>query len=286
MRTIFHDFTDEVYSFHRISDGFDPHYLHFHRHYELSVVTSGSLTIIADGVQLRENRPVIIFHAPYSFHEIIAEKGIPYDYHVFHFSSALYDSICTSMCSPQALYRASMTVIPLEGELEKEIMPMLAAYSDAPERGNLRRLLLACILEIASRYHEQRIPLHHQGEPDASPKHPRKDTEYIIEIAKYIEKNFQEPITADSLAELYFISRQKLDADFKDVMDVTLRQYIIDTRIANAVRMLTMGESITSVTYDCGFVNESHFIRTFRQRIGITPGQFQKNGGGALVDDE
>lgn len=283
MKTIYHDFTEDLYAFHRTSDGFNPHYLHFHRYYEFSIVTSGDLDIISDGAKLHENRPVIIFHAPYSFHEIIASPGTVYDYYVFHCSRALYDRICSTMCSPQALFRAPLTVIPIEGDFAAELMPLLGSFSDEPDRKNLRSLLMACILEIASRYRGMRVYPPVTEEHDCKPRH---GTDYIYEIAKYINENYQEPLTSESLAATFYISRQKLDADFKDVMDSTLRQFIIDTRIANAVRMLTMGESITAVTFDCGFVNESHFIRTFRQRIGITPGQFQKNGGGTMVDGD
>jgi len=283
MKTIFHDFTKDLYTFHRKSNGFDPHYLHFHRHYEFSVVTSGDLDIISDGVKIHENRPVIIFHAPYSFHEIIASPGTVYDYYVFHFSEVLYDRICSTMCSPQALFRVPLTIIPIEDDFAAELLPLLGSYSSESGRENLRSLLMACILEIASRYRSSAIYPTVAEEPDNK---PRQGTDYVYEIAKYINENYQEPLTSESLAATFYISRQKLDADFKDVMDSTLRQFIIDTRIANAVRMLTLGKSITAVTFDCGFVNESHFIRTFRQRIGITPGQFQKNGGGTMIDDE
>ena len=47
--------------------------------------------------------------------------------------------------------------------------------------------------------------------------------------------------------------------------------------LAEAQKMLYEGFTIKDTVQKCGFKNTSHFTKTFRQKLGYTPGFFQKN---------
>ena len=34
--------------------------------------------------------------------------------------------------------------------------------------------------------------------------------------------------------------------------------------------------SLTEIAYDCGFADQSHFIRVFKNTVGVTPFSFRK----------
>jgi AraC family transcriptional regulator len=48
-------------------------------------------------------------------------------------------------------------------------------------------------------------------------------------------------------------------------------------KIDKALSLVKSGEeSLTSVAYECGFADQSHFIRTFKQMTGFLPAMYQK----------
>ena len=267
MYILFHDFDDPIYSFHHITDGMTPASLHFHRHYEISVVRSGKLNIIREGSNLRFDQPCIIMHAPYSFHAIAADSSVPYDHYVFHFSKESADELphCVDV---GLLFRQKLSVIPIDDSLSSRVYPILNAYDACSESDTtLKSLLMTCLLSIAQ-----------DNLASAIAKSPAVENRllYIRDVTEYIDTHFYEKLSADSLAKKWFISRQKLDSDFKSLMSITLRQYLIDVRVANALRMLSMGQKVSETAQSCGFSCESHFNHIFKERVGYVPGRFAK----------
>lgn len=267
METIFHDFSTPLFAFHRKEHWLGQTYLHFHIHYELDVIHSGEVTIIANGTRLYSRGACMILYKPYCYHVNVDHKTDDYDINVFHFNREIAAEI-SKFVDIDELYKSNLTYIPLEGELYDEAMSLLGAFSDSPEREVERRLILAALLDMAKR----NMSL---ATTDMAVVNDEKLV-YIREISNYIVEHYQERITADELAKRFLVSRQKLDADFKEIMNITLRQYILDIRIANSIRLMSQGRKVAEVTYDCGFSSQSHFIHIFKEHIGITPYQYSK----------
>jgi AraC-like DNA-binding protein len=51
--------------------------------------------------------------------------------------------------------------------------------------------------------------------------------------------------------------------------------YHVQVRLAHAQRLLAEGKPATRVAYECGFADQSHLNRRFKQAHGLTPGAFQ-----------
>jgi len=99
----------------------------------------------------------------------------------------------------------------------------------------------------------------------------------INKVVEYIKENYQKECTLEELSEVAGISRFYLIRIFKDYLGKTPYEYLMDIRIENAKLLLTRGNiSITDICHDCGFNNMSHFIRTFKKKVGTTP-SFYKN---------
>jgi AraC family cel operon transcriptional repressor len=74
------------------------------------------------------------------------------------------------------------------------------------------------------------------------------------------------------LAELAGRSQEHLAREFRRYLNKTPTDFINEARLSYAAEKLaTSGDSILSITYDCGLENLGHFYRLFHARFGCTP---------------
>lgn len=96
-------------------------------------------------------------------------------------------------------------------------------------------------------------------------------------IMDHIHENWNADISLRELAEREFLSEGYLSRFLKQNLDMTYSQYVINLRLEHAEKRLrNTDHSITHIAYDCGFHNASSFIENFRQKYGMTPGQYRK----------
>lgn len=97
-------------------------------------------------------------------------------------------------------------------------------------------------------------------------------------ILNYIEKNYGDISLSNlSLAEKFGISEVYLRKLFSKNLGITPKQYILDTRITRAKQLLSEGAlKISDVAEECGFSNQYHFCRIFKEKTGVTPTDYGK----------
>ena len=100
----------------------------------------------------------------------------------------------------------------------------------------------------------------------------------IIPAIKYIENNYQNPkLSNAALAEQCNISEVYFRRIFAEAYKTTPKQFIVDIRINKAKQLLSDGCSkVGSVAEQCGFSNQYHFCRLFKEKTGLTPTEYMK----------
>ncbi|GAB3112926.1 AraC family transcriptional regulator [Aestuariicella hydrocarbonica] len=93
----------------------------------------------------------------------------------------------------------------------------------------------------------------------------------LTHAVHYIDTHLSEGIDIDQLCRIACMSRSKLYQQFRQVMDVGPKEYIHQRRLERARELIASGQSITSVCYEVGYVNPSHFTRRFHQQYGLSP---------------
>ena len=91
----------------------------------------------------------------------------------------------------------------------------------------------------------------------------------------YINKNFGDPITLESVAKASYLSVNQLCRLFSEHCGTTVAKYITSKRITESKKMLAAGKSVTEVAMLCGFGDYSGFIRVFKKNVGVTPGKYK-----------
>lgn len=97
-------------------------------------------------------------------------------------------------------------------------------------------------------------------------------------IIEFIQENYNKPIKSEDLAEHFFFNPAYLNRLFKAHTGFSIRTFIIDYRINQAIEILrTQNVSVNELAFMVGFSDLPHFIKTFKARVGKTPSQYRNN---------
>lgn len=107
--------------------------------------------------------------------------------------------------------------------------------------------------------------------------HKTEEISAVGKAQKYIEYNFQEELTAESIAAACNISTSYLYKLFSTALDTTPGEYLLNCRICAARDLLANTTlSLNEIAFDCGFHSQSYFSDCFKKRVGISPREFRK----------
>ncbi|MDN5307711.1 MAG: two-component system, response regulator YesN, partial [Eubacteriaceae bacterium] len=100
----------------------------------------------------------------------------------------------------------------------------------------------------------------------------------ILEPAlTYIEKNYQENITLQKVAEVSNISSYYFSRLFKKEMGVNFSIYLKQRKIAKGKELLIQTSfPIENIATRLGYYEAGYFTKVFKQSEGITPSEYRK----------
>ncbi|MFH0975394.1 MAG: AraC family transcriptional regulator [Spirochaetota bacterium] len=102
----------------------------------------------------------------------------------------------------------------------------------------------------------------------------KKKYSKIDEILKYIDNNYTKQLTVDLLAHNIGLSPHYLLHLFKEVVGLSLHQYILQSRVKKFKERGMQQKDKMDVAFSCGFYDQSHLIRIFKKHVGITPNRY------------
>jgi AraC-like DNA-binding protein len=93
----------------------------------------------------------------------------------------------------------------------------------------------------------------------------------------------------ETVAARYGITARYLQKLFLQYTGLTPKLYSKINRFQNSLRLITQNDcSLTSIAYDCGYADQSHFIREFKSFTGLTPSGYMVDSSaltGAFAGD-
>lgn len=106
---------------------------------------------------------------------------------------------------------------------------------------------------------------------ESTTHHTRK----VFDLIAYLHENYAEKFSLTDLAHNVSMSRNECCRYFKQMMNMTITEYLLEYRLSRAAELLeTSGLSITEIAEKTGFCDVSYFIKVFRQKTGMTPKVF------------
>ncbi len=95
-------------------------------------------------------------------------------------------------------------------------------------------------------------------------------------IRRYIMENIQRKITVSDLAGVACLSVSRFHEMFRNVTGITPHQFLLQTRLDQAVQFLTMTSlSVSEISYRTGFSSQSALTNALRKHKGTTPSRLR-----------
>lgn len=263
---------------HIVTDDWSMDQLHFHDFFEINIsISSGNKFYCNNTLHITEPGDIYLFN-DHDLHKNIIRKGIKYERYLIFFQKKdilelpkmdidLLELFFLDRCHFRNKIKLNKDqFLHLSHFLNETIFMLNKTVYGYKTLG--RSKLVELLIMINSFYHNNigDVKTYNQ-----STNHISKRVETII---NYINNNIERELNLDLLANEVHINKYYLGELFKRETGFTIHQFIINKRILKAQKLLQSGYNVTEVTESVGYSNESHFIRTFKKLVGITPKQY------------
>lgn len=105
----------------------------------------------------------------------------------------------------------------------------------------------------------------------------KKSEMRINKVCLFIQNNFNNKISLKEAANLIYLTESNFCKFFKKATGKTYSDYLNEIRINEACRLLVQSEnSISQISFECGFETLSYFNRVFNAKKGITPSVYRR----------
>ncbi len=251
---------------------------HMHPHYELLLVPDAAAnTTIINGRTMEIGHPVAILTAPFAMHfTYFREAATPPVRHcALYFDESFIHSFGENDLPVKELLGDSNAVIlditsvaERMRKLSEIMMDMAPSSWGKASPATYSQGLMAAIL-----FHQlwDEVGLRRTSEVRVSEKN------YISDVMKYIVSNLNNNLTIPTIAEHFFISRDKLCRDFRRHVQMNIGDFVSTARLNLARKCLKDGMlTVKEIATRCGFENDVYFYSFFKKHEGCTPKEYAK----------
>lgn len=131
-------------------------------------------------------------------------------------------------------------------------------FNDATSRASIKSLLLE-LVNHSSKPQSEYIP------------------QWVINLEELIHENWNQPMSLSNLATNIGVHPVTISKYFRKYFSCTLGEYQRKLKIDKSIELIkNTSMTLTEIAFHCGFTDQSHFIRNFKQMTGFLPKHFRK----------
>jgi AraC family transcriptional regulator len=111
----------------------------------------------------------------------------------------------------------------------------------------------------------------------SSARGERKNSRWLNRARDLIHAEFAQNLTIENIAKIAGVHPAHLARAFRQQTGYTIGEYVRRIRIeVTAHQLVSTNASLGEIAAAAGFSDQSHFSRTFKSYLGITPGEYRK----------
>ena len=224
---------------------------HCHAQYEMIAVLEGDISIMLEGIgyRLKENQAVII--PPLLYHAITANKRGTY-----RRVTALFDvAAIPEVLQPQFLKKDASLAIFSSDRIEE-----LKRICQEKDRAYYAPLAQSLMIQFC--YQDAQTEQRDVGGQTDS---------FLQQAIAYIDCHLSEKILLDDLAKHTARSKSSLCHLFQEKMNISPKQYILQKKVALAIKLIRDGTPATVAAMQVGYENYSNFYRIYQNLVKSNP---------------
>lgn len=101
---------------------------------------------------------------------------------------------------------------------------------------------------------------------------------YVSRATEFIDTNYAYELTVEKISNYIGIHRSYLYKLFMNQLGISVQQYLINRRLAEACKLLKRSSyTISQVCYSCGFQDPDHFSKLFKQKMKVSPTRYRQS---------
>lgn len=240
---------------------------HWHDRLELLLITAGSLEIYLDNKHftvLPGNAVIIMpsmIHGGFSSDQGVTYYAIAIDIDKFNNATPASAKYLLPILN-QTVKFESVTSNP-------EIIISISKLADSLKKDSPHNSLYAVgkTYELLSLLYEHCVITSGQ---------PRKPDARFGMVLEYINNHYTEDISAKDISHKFGYDETYFCRRFKEATGITTMNYIRILRIELAQKLLKeTDESITNISWKCGYADTHYFSNCFKRQVGMTPTEFR-----------
>lgn len=275
------------YHIYQIQETKLDHQAHYHNYYQVCYVVSGE-------IHHQQGNDVVILSSGDAF---IVPPGV---IHSLHFNNAHTEMY--SLAFEESLFAANFSQTNAY-----QFLAALQTKSTASDRNSVRlrvslnrnqRRLIENLLDCLIRQQQSDCPPTLSAAPSLTAaiiyvlaqnhyQQPQNTSELddlsiynstLLQCVSYIDQHFQESISLTELCKQFALSRSSFCSVFRQYTGMPLRKYIAHKRIKEAqvlIRSCTE-KSISQISTEVGYNDDSTFYRNFLQITGMSPSKYKR----------
>ena len=239
---------------------------HFHDTWAVGVVEAGLLQLRTARGEWVGGPGTILAFAPGEIHSAAALSESGYRYRmVYPGADVMYDIGVAERAD--GIDRPFLTPVftdhALAARLVRAHQPLMDGVRDTPAESRLVAALRS-------------LWRNHHGGGGVSNAHDSGDLHAVERARNFLESRFSRQVRLASIAAECGMSAFQLIRVFQRVLGVSPYAYLVQLRVNRARNLLHQGIGLSEVAYSCGFSDQSHLTRVFKQAIGVPPGTYQR----------
>lgn len=236
--------------------------LHRRDYYEIILFDRCRGVCILNGNPIPVQDTCAFFLTPKDYHEAQTENLEESLSYILSFTKESIDDSLLPVCtSPRVLHSP---VPSLKVLVERMYWINCSSREPLHKQFMLKQILNAILAEVTERGVEVETKQHYMNPA-------------IEEAILYLTTNISRDISLQKVAQKCCLSPAYFSAVFKKETGKTMTKWVNDTRIGIAQTLLQgTSKNILDISLECGYSTLTHFIKTFKKTVGITPSEYRR----------
>lgn len=246
---------------------------HWHDEFEIIYIKKGTGTVTVDRDYRTLSAPAVVFILPGQLHSIAQYENSCMEYENIIFHPHLLSEGQGSLFDREYLehlWEGSVSIptflLPEDPNFDTFTEPLIACDMEAEKHALYYPIFVKSQLFLLC----YRLLTNCPQETNAALR--RNSSEELKQVLTYLYSHYAEKVQVSDIAAYVGFSKSHLMRYFKDTMGCSLVTYLNEYRLSQAESKLrSTNQSVLDIAQESGFPNLSYFIRTFKDKYGVTP---------------